>query len=512
MKKVFFITVNIVILLTLLSISVSIAFSADASNVKIIETAGCNLAIFEETAQNTFSLQSTSSASNWFAAVFEGVSTGHPTTFSLRMEGTGVNETDNDLGKWSGLWPVYTYGKYLDYDTYIYYTKNADGYWVSSDVFAFDKLAGNNKTPIQAVIPVELAEEFLSEDGTYWSPWQEIKEHKINVGNKFFDVTKQFNASDIAFAMRVPYTYDYEKEYMSKLKEANISGVTLHEIGKSTEAHDLYVVEVSDPKASKEELQERRVVLMYADEDGNEPDGSWVVNGAMNYLLQGIKDNDTEVMKILSEVTFLFIHMLDPVGWSDSTYAKMTYDFKYEAKPVRPEVLAYANFVIDWCGEKENRLDVVVNLHNVECNEAPNVLCPILEANQVEEIDNLNKFLLLRLKELQDVHISNTYWILGGFSRNRLAGWAAHFWGNIQIAYEINSRYPENRLSLNDLDTLGKSFVLSFREYFNSEEYERAFLLMEKRRYAQMKLRKEMLPGYLRYSDMDDYRILGRGF
>ena len=105
-KKLFNLSVNIVILLTLLLISCNAVFSSDTSNVKIIDTAGCNLAIFEETAQNTFSLQSTSGASNWFATVFEGISTSNPTTFSLRMEGTGVNETDSDLGKWSGLWPV----------------------------------------------------------------------------------------------------------------------------------------------------------------------------------------------------------------------------------------------------------------------------------------------------------------------------------------------------------------------------------------------------------------------
>jgi len=487
------------------------------ANVKVIDTAGCNLAIVSETAANTYSLKSTSGAHNWCSGVFEGLDTTNPTTFSLGMDGTGTAESPGDVSKWDGLWPVYTYGKYWDYNTYIYYTKNNDGYWVSNDIFIKEKLAGNGKTPIQNVIPAEFAEEFLSKEGKYWSAWQEIKDTKINVGINTFTATQKFNSPTSALAMRVPYTYDYEYEYMKKLKQADVSGVTVHEIDKSIKNHNLYIVEISDYKATVEELKDRRVVLMYANEDGDEPDGCWVVNGAMNYLIEGIQNDDKEVKKILSEVTFLFIPLLDPVGWSDSTYAAMTYYFKYAPdKPARPEVLAYAKWIIDWIAEKGNRLDVVVNLHNVECNEASNILCPILEGNQMEEIDNLNNFLLPRLEKSQEIKISRSYWIMGGFSNDRLAGWCSYFFGNIQISYEINSRYPDNRLSLDDLNMLGKSFLISFNDYFDSDEYERTLPHMDKYRYSQIDARNKQIDEYLeveeKYPAMRNYRMLGRGF
>ena len=526
MKKLFNFSVNTAISLALLLILANIAFGVDTAKVKVIDTAGCNIAIVEETDTNTYSLESTSGAHNWFAGVLEGLDTSNPTTFSLCMDGTGTPESPGDVSKWDGLWPVYTYGKYWDYNTYIYYTKNADGYWVSSDIFAKDKLAGNGKTPEQKVILTELSEEFLSEDGNYWSAWQEIQDTKINVGSNIFTLTKQFNSPNTSLAMRIPYTYDYEYEYMKKLKQANVSGVTVHEIGKSIRNHNLYVVEVSDSTASEEELKDRRVVLMYANEDGDEPDGCWVVNGAMNHLIQGIQNNDKEVKKILSEVTFLFIPLLDPVGWSNSTYGDMTYVFDKnklfnvdtETREItdvapRPEVVKYMKLInnwigdIDWLQESGKRLDVVVNLHNIECNEGENIFCPIVDNNQSEFINGLNKVIL---SNLVDVQTSETVW-LRGFATSRLMSWCSEYWGSIQAAYEINSRYPQNRLSLYDLDKLGKSLVCAFDIYLKSDAYEKALPYIEKQVSIQKGLRNRfweksyMFDTYLPYYTMIGY-------
>jgi len=441
------------------------------ANVKVIDTAGCNLAIVEETDTNTYSLKSTSGAHNWWSSVFNGLDTNNPTTFSLYMDGTGTPEFQGDVRKWEGLYPVFTYGKYWEYNTYIYYTKNDDGCWVSSDPFAKDRLASNGITPVQSVIQAELADEFLSADGNYWSPWQEIKDTKINAGLNTFTMAKQFNSPNAAVAMRTPYPYDFQHEYMTKLKKENIHGVIVHEIGKSIRRHNLYVVEISDPNATVEKLKERRVVLMYANEDGSEPDGSWVVNGAMNYLIQGIQNNDTEVNKILSEVTFLFVNMLDPVGWSNSTYGAMTYEFNYnDDETNRQEAVKYASFINNWCGDREMRLDVVMNFHNIECNEASsNLLCPLIDLRQVTYISELNKFILTNLSNIKT---SETVWMTN-FALNRFMNWCNEVWGSLQIPYEINSRYPNNRLSMKDLDNLGESFVLVINKYFSSDSYEK---------------------------------------
>ena len=455
----------------------NIAFGINTAKLKIIDTAGCNLTIVEETALNTYSLKLTSDVHNWFSCVFNGLDTSNPTTFTLDMN-TNFDGALMDLSKWEGLWPVYTYSYYWSYDAYVYYIKDDNGNWISSDLFLKDKLAGNGKIPIQNVIPAELAEEFLSEDETYWSAWQEIKDTKTNLGSNTFTITKQFHSPNAALSMRIPYTYNYMFEYISRLRNQKISGVTVHRIGQSIKQDSLYAVEISDPHASKEELKERRVVLMYANEDGSEPDGCWVINGAMNYLIQGIQNDDKEVKKILSEVTFLFIPMLDPVGWRNSTYGKLTYEFSpddYRNVP-RNEVINYAEFIIKWCGDYGYRLDVVCNFHNIECAEGPNVLFPAIESTYYDSVVNLKRFML---KSLQNVKKSDVVWI-EGYMENRYMGWCTDRWGSISALFEINSRYPDNRLSLKDLNDLGKDFVLSFYSYFGSDEYERALPYIEK--------------------------------
>ena len=486
---------------------------------RVIPIAGCNL-IVQEITNEDINLKTISKAPNWFAGVFAGVDVNNPTKFVLNMGGTEQN-SPGDVTKWNGLRPVYTYAKYLDYDTYIYYTKNAEGYWVNSDPFLneTEKLAGNGPVPVQNIIPAQFAGEFLSVDGKFWSCWQEITDTSVD-GMNNFHMTRKFSSPDVSIAMKYPYTYDYEAEYMARLNAANIAGVTVHNIGKSREEHELFVVEICDPNAKPEQLKDRPVVLMFSNEQGSESEGGWVINGAMNFLMS----DDDAAKNILKKVSFLFIPILDPVGWSTSTYAGMTYDFRYQGTKIRPEVVAYANFINEWNGDHEKRLDIAMNILNIECNEGPNVFCPMLESNQHDEIDALNKFFLPQLEKLQGVKTSPNYWIQWGFSSNRFAGWCAYMWGAIQMSYEVNSRYPGKILPLNEMNTLGESFVTALEKYFETDEYERAYPKMEKHRASQTALRKEMLPGYLdseeRYAgkpnyDVDalrDFRIVGRGF
>ena len=526
---------KIINLMLLLLISISF-FAQDIaiSTLKILDTAGCNLAIAEVQGDNTYRLSNTSKVHNWFSGVFSGIDISSPTTFIVDMEDTGKYESTRasklqgilsttlpdfkdinltfeysspgDVTKWEGLWPVYTYAKYWDYNSYIYYTKDKDGYWVSSDPFLIGdaKLAGNGKTPIQNVIADELADEFLSSDGAYWSAWAEIKNTRPNRDNTF-QITKQFHSSDVSIAMKYPYTYDYEQEYMDRLENADISGVTVHKIGKSIRKHNLYVVEVHDPEATEEELKNRRVVLMYANEDGDEPDSSWVVDGAMSYLAQGLLHDDKQVKDILKDVTFLFIPLLDPVGWSNATYGNLTYEFNTDYSIIdsdlRVEIEKYVKFINNWIAYKNNNLDIVVNLHNMECAEGTNVLCPLIDNNRSGDISSLNRFIL---KQLNDVTISEDVW-LRKFAENRLMSWCYKYWGAIQIPYEINSRYPENRLNQKSLTTLGVDFTKAFHSYFDSEEFERALPTTELLRSRQFAKRDNFMTNIHKFNTRNDY-------
>ena len=467
------------------------------ANVKVIDTAGCNLAIVGETAQNTYSLESISRVHNWWSGVFNGLDTKNPTTFILDMTNTGTRVSPGDVSNWDGLYPFYSYGRYWDYNNFIYYIKNDDGYWVSSDVFAKNRLAGNGKTPIQNVIPAALADEFLSENENYWSSWQEIKDTKINVGSNTFTMTKQFNSQNAAISFRVPYTYDYQFQYMRKLTVANIPGVTVYDIGNSsstTNKQRLYVVEISDQNAAETELKDRPVVLMYANEDGNEPDSCWVINGAMNYLIQGIQNNDIEVKKILSEVTFLFVPMLDPMGWRDSSYGEMAYSFyvsDYRSYwRIREEAVSYATFINDWCGDKGRRLDIVTSLHNIECAEGPNVMFPIVDTwYDGDYVEQLREMLLGGFGEYKT---SKTVWMYGLMFR-RFNGWCMDKWGSIPLLSEVNSRYPVNRLNMLDMDKLGEMYVKGYYNYLLSDDYDKAMVYITRKYSLQTERRNQFL-------------------
>ena len=342
---------------SLILLSVSLLLFA---NVKVIDMVGCNLDIVD-VSDNKIELINTSNAFNWFAGVFENIDTTTKTTFRLDMADIGDESLGLvDVGKWEGLWPVYTYGKYLDYNTYIYYTKNNNGYWVSSDPFLTGdaKLAGTNKTPVQNVIPAELAEEFLSEDGMYWSAWAYLKDTKASTEFNTFTITNQFSYSTASISMRVPYTYDFHKAYMNKLIDANIPGVNVHNIGKGIKEHDLYIVEINHPDTTEEDMKNRKVVLLYANEDGDEPDSSWIVNNIISFLISG----SPEATEALKDLTFLCIPMFDPIGWEEATYGAFTYQFTNNSmydftqwpwlipdgyKSIRSEVISYLNLGLD---------------------------------------------------------------------------------------------------------------------------------------------------------------------
>ena len=489
--------VNNILLFAILLFFVNIAFSINTTEeetaqdeiitstippVKIVKTSGCNLIIDSQKDANNILLKTDLKSSNWFSGVFYYIDTENVTNFVLNMGMTDRNVQDNVV-KWDGLFPVYSYTPYNSYDTYIYYTKNDDGVWLSSDPFLSveERYAGKEKAPKQYALSDRLAVEFLSEDGKYWSAWKDIHKTEISVGNNFH-IEQKFNYFDVSLAMKYPYPYNYEQEYMTKLSEANIPGVTVHNIGRSnSDKHNLYIVEVNDPTATAEELKERRVVLMYANEDGNEPDSSWVVNGAINFLVSG----SDEAKKILKEVTFLFIPLFDPIGWEESTYGALTYDFANIAlKDVnRTEVLSYIGFINDWVDNRKMRLDLIMNLHNIECNEGPNIMSPFIDTENATDIFAFNKFFMPKLK---DVDTSYAIWI-EGYSTARFMGWCSKNFGSIPVLYEINSRHPKNRLSLKDLNDLGISFVETLREYFMSEEYEKALLKID---YVRTKLNR----------------------
>ncbi len=220
------------------------------------------------------------------------------------------------------------------------------------------------------------------------------------------------------------------------------------------------MVQLEDPEA-KEPVLGRPVILLYGDEDGNEPDGSWVVDGALRWLISGAP----EAVRLRKRATFLLIPLFDPDGFSAGSYEQLAESLMLTDPKAKPpaETLAYTAFIDKWMAA-QRRLDIVCAFHNVECEECPNVQCPISDWRRAKAMRAMNEFVLSRLPGLTT---SPKIWMTG-FLDQRFCGWCNRHFGSIISMYEINSRFPTHRLSLAQLQAAGPLFCAAFADYLAS--------------------------------------------
>lgn len=476
-------------------------------DIAVQPTEGCNLELEDAMSANRAVLTVSSHVHNFFAGVLTHLDTEDETTLGFSMVGNDSTTSQASVAKWQGLKSLYSYAPFSAYETYLWYQKDERGHWISSDIFITGgaRDAGTGKFPEQHVIPIELEEAFLSADAKYWSAWAETDVNETAVDLNIYRIRQRFAAAQAVVAMRVPYVPVYEAAFLQRLQKANISGVTVHHIGKSEQQRDLSVIEITDPDA-KADTKARPVVMLYGAEDGDEPDGAWLVHGAVQWLIS----DDPRAAALRKQVTFLCIPLVDPDGAAQCTYATLTYAFamKKADAVVRPEVLAYTKFVTAWMAAGR-RLDLVCNYHNIECSEGPNVLCPIIDLRRAQVMNSLNTFILARLS---GVHTSPQTWMTG-YADDRFMGWCSKHWGSLQIAYEINSRYPNNRLSLMQLQELGASYARAFGEYLQSDLFKAVLSDIERVRRQHLQERQRF---WAQRDDPDEprtaYEIVTLGF
>ena len=144
----------------------------------------------------------------------------------------------------------------------------------------------------------------------------------VNIEKNSFSMLQKFDYPMATVAMRVPYMPKYEQAFINKIENAHLPGITVHAIGNSTLGRPLSVIQVDDPDSTATDTA-RPVILLYGDEDGNEPDGAWVVDGALRWLLS----TTPEVQHLRQRVTFLLIPQFDPDGFAAGSYAHLTKTF-----------------------------------------------------------------------------------------------------------------------------------------------------------------------------------------
>jgi len=256
-----------------------------AQPIMLIAGDGMNLTITEQE-PGRVAVKLATTAGNWFAGTFSNLPTDRETTIELAFAGSGSKENQASVVKWVDLHPVMTYADPAKYATYEWFVKDAQGHWISGDPLKTGeaRYAGTGKVPVQQVIPAAVAEQFLSRDGKYWAAWREIETVDAVMDKNIFCIKQQFALPKATVAMRIPYPPALQKAFAERVEEAHIPGVTVRHLGKSTNQHELYLIEIGDPDAQEEQstVLKRPTIFLYGDEDGNEPDGSWAVDGALS--------------------------------------------------------------------------------------------------------------------------------------------------------------------------------------------------------------------------------------
>jgi len=411
--------------------------------IQIIPGDGMNLQIIDQISSHYLVVEVNTPVHNWFACALTNLPIDKEVTIGFSMAGKDSSGNKGDVTKWRGLKPVMTYADPNRYETSEWFQRDERGHWISGDPFkqGEQKLAGTGKTPEQSVIPQEIAEEFLSKDRKYWQAWREIDDTEVVTSLNIFRIRQKFAYPTATVAMRIPFTYTLLQNHLERLQAAGLPGVSVEEIGLTPDNRKLQIVRIADTATIP--ASERRTIVITAREHATEAASSWFLSGALA---------DVATMSTTDPrrrgVTWLFIPIQDPDGSAQASFDRLTEAFVPRRNSGVPaEALAYARYFTDYIAAGGS-LDAVISLHNVEAEECPNIFSPFIDSAYAYEVNEINRELFSDLQRI-GYHAAkpNASW---GHGRTtfRLYGWLADRFGALDLAYEVNDRYPPNRLSL----------------------------------------------------------------
>lgn len=441
--------------------------------IAIIPQDGFNLEIVDQFSPYYVITKLTSPAHNWFAGTFTNLPTDKEVTIGLSMEDNDTKGNKADVTKWEGLCPVMTYADPSKYEAYEWFYKDEKGCWMSGDPTkqGLARFAGTGVVPNQFVIPAEVAEQFLSEDRKYWQPWREIKNVEVIPNVNIFRMKTTFEISTATLAMRYPFSINYRDQYLDRIEEAYPSKIKVNILGNTPSGHKISIVEVNPRRFDVS----NQTVVIIAREHATEQDSSWVASGVISRLLE----DDS-----LSNITWYIILVLDPDGATKCIHNKLTEKFIDNPKPIPDEVIKYTTWLVDLVNSGRT-IDLVVDLHNVECNEGKNIESPEIRPEQKEFGIYFNNQLFTRLAEEKYVSGDSLPWSIA-WSNYRLHGWCALRFGSLNLAYEINSRYPKRRLSIYETDRIGFYISDEIGKYLLSDmgkkQHEKMTVLLQTRK------------------------------
>ncbi len=425
--------------------------------ITMVDSDSFNLAIAQVMNDDFLTMKLIVPAHNWFAGTFTNLPTDKAMTISWSMNGNDTVGNIANVHKWAGLRPLYTYGDPTKYATYEWFMKDEQGRWQSSDPCKTGDaaLAGFGNVPEQQVVPAEIAPEFLSPDGRYWSAWGEIGQTKTYPDENIIRITQQFAYPTATVAMRLPFTYTLLEQFIQRLQTAKLPGVFIDEIGKPTKDRLLQAIRLEDPNLAARTATHRTVVII-AREHGTEAASSWALFGALHGLLSAPGNGD-----IRKDTTWIFIPIEDPDSSASATFDNLSSRFNDIADPALPkEVLEYEKYFADYVNAG-NSIDLTVALYNIEADEGPNILSPFLDLRCQSQTLPINKLLFDNLTAAGFITAAPDQPWDQGWINNRLYGWCALQFGSANLAFEVNDRYPLHRLDSARMSQLGATLAQS---------------------------------------------------
>jgi hypothetical protein len=477
------------------------AFAQQPGQIEISPVEGFNLKIIGRPAANVIEVKPSPGIHNWFAGKFINLPVGQPVEIRINMTGCDSPSNVADTKKWAGLRPVYTYADPEKYGSYEWYRRDAQGRWISGDLFkqGDERFAGTGNVPTQTVVSAGLAAQFLNPDNNVWSPWGEIEGGKNDVATHTFTLTIRPAAPVMSLAMHVPYLLSYERALITRLQAAHFPGVFVDRLGVTAGGRPLYMIRVDDPEDPspvqitpaehpqfypakfsnktymmtdehpivRTALQpgrawgDKQLLFLDAREHPSEQVGSWVVLGALKALLA---DNPWAA-QARKGATWLLLPIFDPDGVAAGEFDLRTESSvlsQSEANGYRqvcgPEALAY-NCYLRAFANAGWFFATAATFYNMECNDGKVVSCPFAASMDKEKVLAFNRCWFNRLQVAGIPAGPENFWAGTGWLPFRLATGCTGRYKTLSFCLEVNDRYPSYRLGLEGIELLGADYV-----------------------------------------------------
>ena len=289
------------------------------------------------------------------------------------------------------------------------------------------------------------------ESATLATPIQ-LLDGPVRHANRFV-IEHRFTADSMLVAMRYPYTPAFHARSLERWRELAArpgSPLRVIDLGKTRRGHPLAALVVSGPGWPED--RQRPIIAMYGREHGTEPDSSWAVHGAVEYLISDLP----RAAAIRRTQTTILIPCMDPDAAGAPCYENLTHGFVKSVDECRRLLAVFCDLT-----DLGYRIDGVIDLHNVQGGQTQwhgfAVMTdpkPRKRAAQAEWIGE---------------HLKATLAARGfGFKRTvpgqgdasiRFGGLMAECYGAMLMPVELNVHSRARRLTLVDAQELGAAMI-----------------------------------------------------